>query len=318
MDGQATAPEMLDVDGLADLLTDDPETGSEIDEDELNDSDSDEGEESDDQSEESEEDSDSEEETDEPATDRTVKVKLVGDDGQPVEKEVTEKELIDGYMMRSDYTRKTQDLAQREKEITQVVATKFEEHRNHYLHEAQVARAVVEQFAGFRSQQEMAQLAQEDPAAWVAENQRQQTIAGIVGSLEQRIQAEQAQSVQQVQARARQMYESAWSELKKDGIDKVRLSEIYEGACKTYGFSMADFSNVYDPRAVRVLKDNAEMRARLAQLTEKAATVQKQVLSAPKIPNKSAPAHNERKAKALESKFRSGTARLNDLAAWLS
>lgn len=319
MDGQAnTAPEM-DVNALAELLTDDPQEESEIEE-EQQDGESQEidDDESDDQQDESDEDSESEEESDEPTTDRTIKVKLVGDDGQPIEKEVTEKELVDGYMMRSDYTRKTQELAQREKEITQVISTKFQEHRDHYLHEAQLARAAIVQLAGLRTQQEMAQLANEDPAGWVAENQRQQSIAGLIQSLEQRIQDEQAQNAEEANRRTRQMYEYAWSELKKDGIDKTRLADIYQGACKTYGFKMEDFSNVYDPRAVRILKDNAEMRAELAALKEKAKTVKKQVSEAPSIPNKSAPAINERKNKALEAKFRNGTARLNDLAALLS
>jgi chaperonin cofactor prefoldin len=48
-------------------------------------------------------------------------------------------------------------------ELTQQLAGKFEEHRNHYLNEARLARAAVEQFAGLKTDQEMAQLAQSDP-----------------------------------------------------------------------------------------------------------------------------------------------------------
>ena len=315
MDGQATAPEVLDVNGLADLLTDEPLEESEIEEETLTESDDD----SNDQPDESEDDSESEEEDpDKPTTDLTFKVKVLGEDGEPVEKEVPAKELIDGYMMRSDYTRKTQELANKEREVTQHLAAKYEENRNHYLHEAQLARAVVAQFAGIKSHQEMAELANTDPGAWVAENQRQQTVSSLIGSLEQRIQAEQSQISQQTEQRTRAMYENAWQELSKDGIDRNKLAEIYQKSCEKYGFTMEDFNSVYDPRAVRVFKDNVEMRERLAQLEQKAKTVSKQVSSATKVPNKQAPAANERKDRSLEAKFRSGTARLNDLAAWLS
>ena len=202
--------------------------------------------------------------------------------------------------------------------MTQQIAHKFEEHRNHYMHEAQLARAAVAQFAGFRSPQEMAQPAQEDPAGWVAENQRQQNVASILNSLDERIRSEQAQNSQHDEARTRQMYEHAWSELSKDGVDEKKLTEIYQSACQAYGFKMDDFSSVYDPRAVRVLKDNAAMRQELAALRAKAKTVTKQAQDAPRIPNKQALAVNERKSRALSAKFSTGNAKLSDLASLLS
>ena len=144
MDGQATAPEVEGLDSLATFLSDTPD--EEPQEEEEGTTEPDEG--SEDQPDDTEEDSDSEDSEDPPTTDRTFKVKVQGDDGEPVEKDVSEKELLDGYMMRADYTRKTQELSHREKELTQQLAGKFEEHRNHYLNEARLARAAVEQFAG--------------------------------------------------------------------------------------------------------------------------------------------------------------------------
>ena len=317
MDGQATAPEMLDIDGLADFLDDNPEQEPSLEEestqDEIEES-------SDDQPEESEEESDSEEEEKdpEPTTDRTFKVKVQGEDGAEIEKEVSEKELIDGFMMRSDYTRKTQELSEKEKTVTAQLAQKYEENRNHYLQEAQLARAAVVQLAGLKTQAEMAQLAQNDPAEWVAENQRQQSIASLITSLNERIQAEQAQVSEQQAQRLRGAYEHAWTELKKDGIDRDALAGIYKEASKTWGIPESLFSGLYDPGAVRLMRDAIAMKKELAELKEKAKTVKTQAQSAGKLPSKQAPATNERKEKALEAKFRSGTARLNDLAAWLS
>lgn len=313
MDGQATAPEVEGLDSLATFLSDTPD--EEPQDEEEGTTEPEEG--SEDQPDEAEEDSDSEESEDPPTTDRTFKVKVQGDDGEPVEKDVSEKELLDGYMMRADYTRKTQELSLREKELTQQLAGKFEEHRNHYLNEARLARAAVEQFAGLKTDQEMAQLAQSDPAGWVLENQRQQTVRNILGQLGQRIQQEEHQVHEQRNAQLQQAYQMAWGELSKDGIDKAKLASIYDQACKQYGFRMDDFSNVYDPRAVRVLKDNAEMRERLNKLESKAKTVMKQAKEAPAIPSKQALAQSERKARTMENKFRSGNAKLADLAAFL-
>src|SRR5437868_8676563 len=51
------------------------------------------------------------------------KVPVKGADGTDTSIEVDEKELIAGYQRHADYTRKTQDLADREREVTQQVAT---------------------------------------------------------------------------------------------------------------------------------------------------------------------------------------------------
>jgi hypothetical protein len=122
----------------------------------------------------------------------------------------------------------------------------------------------------------------------------------------------------QSQERIRGMYETAWTELKKDGIDKDKLASIYREAADTWGIPESLFQSVYDPGAVRLMRDALAMRKELAELKEKAKTVTKQAQTASKLPSKQAPAQNERKSKAIESKFRSGTARLADLAAYLS
>lgn len=314
MDGQAIAPEMSGVGDLADFLSDKPEAEPHDEEDQQNVGQEDQDGEQDDQPGESEGDS---EPKDAPTPDRTFKVKVKGDDGADTEKEVTEKELLDGYMMRQDYTRKTQGLADREREVTQQLSAKFEEHRNHYLHEAQLARAAIVQLAGLRSAEEMAHLAHQDPAAWVAENQRQQTILTTVSALDERIRAEQSHLAQAQQGRTQQAYESAWQELSKSGIDRQQLAEIYQKTCDSYGFKMEDFSAIYDPRAVKVLKDNIAMREELAAIKEKAKAVTKQAQEAPRIPNKQAQAASERKARDLNSRFKSGNAKLADLASFL-
>jgi hypothetical protein len=101
--------------------------------------------------------------------------------------------------------------------------------------------------------------------------------------------------------------------LQKDGIDKPALAKIYEGANKLYGFTADELNTVYDPRMVRVLKDAAAYQALKAQKP----AVTAKVTAAPKLPTRQATPAQERQAQAVENKFRSGKAKLNDLAALL-
>lgn len=319
MDGQAeNAPETLE--GLAQFLMDNPEDGPDKQDDAPNDSEPDE-----DNSDDSDAPGDAEDESDddesdaENAEDQTsapkFKVTVKGEDGQDQQLEVDQKELIAGYQRQSDYTRKTQELAKRESDAFELVTSKIEEGRSHYLKQAQLAHAAVQQLAGIRSPEEMAQLSQTDPAAWVAEQQRMQAINGVMQQIEHGMQAEmqrvQAQRVQQMdQARVK-----AWEVLDKEGIDKSKLAKIYEVTAKKYGLTNAEFGNLYDPRYVLVLRDAAAYQA----LKDKQPAVKQKVADAPKLPpQKQTVPRAEQRTKQLETRFKSGRAKLDDLADWIS
>jgi len=253
----------------------------------------------------------------EPAPERKVKVTIKTDGGEDVTEEVTETELIKGYQRQADYTRKTSELAARETQAVEFLKTKHDEVRSHYLQQAEVTRAAVVQMAGIKTEAEMAQLANTDPAAWVAESQRQKAISTYLQQLEGQIAQEKqaaaqetAQRQQQVQ---KQMFERAWQELGKDGIDKPALAKIYESANKSYGFTPEELGQVYDPRLVRMMKDAQAYQALKAQKP----AVQKQLQAAPKLPTRQAAPAQDAKDRALDNKFRTGKAKLNDLAALL-
>ena len=109
------------------------------------------------------------------------------------------------------------------------------------------------------------------------------------------------------------MYERAWQELSKDGIDKTTLTKIYGDANKSYGFTSEELGQVYDPRLVRMMKDAAAFR----ELQSKKAEVTKKVAEAPRLQQRKTAPADERNARALNDKFRSGRAKPNDLAALL-
>lgn len=321
MSGHAdTAPESLS--DLASFLSDTPELESEQEEnEEISDESTDEidtDEEDTDGQEDSEgEESEEEDAEDTPAPERKLKVTVKGDDGTEQEIEVDESELVKGYQRQADYTRKTQELSQREHQAVEILKAKHDEFAQEYLTKAEASRAAIVQLAGLRSAEEMAQLAQTDPAAWVAENQRQQSIYGVLSQLDQQIAAErqaiEQRQQQQIQQARAEMFQRSWAELQKDGVDRDKLAKAYQDVSKVYGFTQEELGQVLDHRQVRVMLDALAYR----QLKEQKPAVQKKVSEAPKLPSKANPTPQSRKNVQLEKRFQGGRAKLNDLAAYL-
>ena len=320
MDGHAeNAPDSLS--DLASFLADTPDEESTDEDVELDESDDStaEGDTDDEESdgqEESDDESDEDAE-DTPAPERKLKVTVKGDDGTEQELEVDESELVKGYQRQADYTRKTQELAQREHQAVEQLKTKYDEFANQYVQRAESSRAAIVQLAGLRSESEMAQLAQTDPAAWVAENQRQQSIYAVLNQMDQQISAER-QAIAERQAKAQaewkaQAFQKAWGELQKEGIDRDKLAKVFGDVSKTYGFSNEELGNVLDHRLVKMMRDAAAYQELKAQKP----AVQKKVSEAPKLPSKANPTPQSRKNAQLEKRFQGGRAKLNDLASYL-
>ena len=311
-------------DGLADLasfIVDNPELESEDEEDGTTadtDPDEDTSEEADDQPDSDEDKEPSEDDKTDPAPDRKIKVSLKGDDGIETETEVSESELIKGYHRQSDYTKKMQSLSEREGQAVQFLKSKHDEIRNQYTEQAEFYKTAVTQMAGLRSESEMAQLAQHDPAAWVAENQRQQSVRTFLSNLDNSIKGERSQAQQEAERTRNEsikgMTERAWSELSKEKIDRPALTKIYGDTSKTYGFSPEELGNVYDPRLVKMMRDATAYQA----LKAKAPEVTRKAEAAPRMPSsKQATPAQERQKQQLNDRFKGGRGKLNDLAALL-
>jgi hypothetical protein len=313
MDGHAeSAPESGGLNDLASFLGDTPAEESEDQEleatadDETGDADnSDEAnDEQDDESEQSE---------GEPAPVEKITFKVKGEDGTEETVEASTEELAASYLRQKDYTKKTQALAERESQAVEFLKTKHDEVRNHYLTQAEVTRTALVQMAGLKTGDEMAQLAHSDPAAWVAENQRQQQVNAYLNSLDQQIGGEKQRAMQEAEARRnqsiQQQYAQTWQELEKAKIDKPALAKIYESVNKTYGFSQEELSNVYDHRLVKMMRDAQAYQALKAQKAD----VVRKVTDAPKMPVRQTTERDQK----LEQRFKGGRAKLNDLAALL-
>ena len=323
MDGQASnAPES---DGLSDLASflDQPDEQESTEDTEATPADeptSDEADTDDSANDGQDDDQDSPDGEDEDAptpTETKITIKVKNDSGEEEAIELTPDEIAKSYMRQKDYTAKTTALAQRENEAVEFLRSKNEEVRSHYLQQAELSRAAIVQMAGIKTEDDLAQLASTDPAAWVAETQRQRQISNYLDGLNQQIEGEKQQAKAQADQRSAQAikhaYETAWQELSKDGIDKPKLQKIYADVGKAYGFSNEELGAVYDHRLVRALKDAAAYRALQAQ---KPAVMQK-AQAAPRMPTKQTPPAQERRDKELDNRFRTGRAKLSDLAAFL-
>jgi hypothetical protein len=314
MDGQAEAPASLD--DLAAMLDTPEEESTETEQPAV------EGETADEptlEEDTGEEASDEQEEVepDEPAPVEKLTIKVKGDDGQEETLEVTPEEVAASYLRQKDYTKKTQALAQRETEAVQFITQKHQEIQSQYLQQAETLREAIVGLAGIKSEDEMVALATSDPAAWVAEQQRQRQLSAYLNSINQKIdsekqakaEAEQRQQAQRIQS----MYQQSWDVLGKEGIDKPKLAKIYESMAKTYGLSDNELGTIYDARYVKIMRDAAAYQALKAQKPE----VTKKLANAPRLPSKQTPPAQERLNRELDNKFKSGKAKLSDLAALL-
>lgn len=298
------------MDDLADFLVDNPEADESKEQEEANPDEPEEG--SDESTAEGDEES-PEDEAGQQGT-RKHKVTVKGEDGADQEVEVDEKELIAGYQRHADYTRKTQELGNKEREITQVLAQKHQEVQTQYLQQAQMARAAIVHIAGLKSPDEMAALAHTDPTAWVQEQQRERAVHGVLAQIERGIQQEQAKANQQIEQNRVAALDRAWTVLRGEGFDKPKLETLYTKTAKAYGFTQEELATVMDPKAVLVLRDAIAYR----DLKEKKAEVTKQAKKAPPLPaqRQSVP-KSEQRLKTLNTRFASGKAKLTDLAAFI-
>ena len=314
MDGQADAP----AEGLSELASflDTPlEESEEETEAPADESTAEEGD-TDEEANDEQDDEEGDQPDEEPAPVAKITFKVKGEDGNEETIEATPEELASSYMRQADYTKKTQALAERESQAVEFLKTKHDEVRQQYLSQAELARTAVVQMAGLKTGEEMAQLAHSDPAAWVAENQRQQSINNYLSGLDQQINTEKQRAMQEAQAHQQQsiqkQYAQTWAELQKEKIDKPALAKIYENTSKSYGFTQDELNNVYDHRIVKMMRDAAafqELKAKKPEVTRKAE-------AAPRVPVRQSTAQT-RKDQELTNKFKAGRAKLNDLAALL-
>lgn len=246
-----------------------------------------------------------------PTSGRKFKVTVKGEDGADLQEEVDEKELVNGYLRHRDYTRKTQDLSQKETQAVEMVRGEVQKARTFYQEQARLAMAAVQELAGLRTPQEMMVLAQTDPGAYVAEQARQQQIQAVMQNIQHGMQQQARQAQQQTEAEQQQEFHKAWGVLGQAGIDKPKLKGIFEGVAKNYGVDEARFANVTDPKVVLIMRDALayrELQAKKPEVTNKAK-------NAPRLPQRQNITHASASKKKLQDALKSGRGGVDALAA---
>ena len=227
-----------------------------------------------------EDDSESEEEVEEVEEEQTFTVKAAGE-----EKEVTLDELVTSYQLGSDYTKKTQEVAEQRKVINQEAKAIIEARkvRDDY---SQKLKSVEQFLVGSNSSQEdLTAMKENDPIGYavkVAEMTEKKDQLQIVQAEQNRIAQQQnsdreAQMQQYVAGEAQKLAQSLPEFSDKTKGEQAR-NEIRNYG-KKVGFTDEELSQVYDSRHVLVLHKAAQYDKLMAGK----AGVKKKVANAPKM-----------------------------------
>ena len=234
------------------------------------------------------------------------------------EREVTLDELIKSYQLGTDYTQKTQSLAEQRKalEAERQAVEQAKALRDQYAERLQAIQQVLaEQSKG----ENLEALKESDPIGYavkVAELQQRREQLAAVQAEQQRIafqqQSEHQQRLASIVAEEQQKLAQAIPE-----FADPQKGETVRGEIRTYakqlGFTDQELAQVYDSRAVLTLWKAAQYDKLLSQKPG----VQKKVAEAPKVlkPGTSRPVNTEEQSIRDQRKVLKKTGKARDAAA---
>lgn len=245
---------------------------------------------------------------------RKIKVTVKADDGSDSVEEIDETELIAGYQRQKAFTQKTMELAAKERQATEIVQQRVTEASQYALQHASIAKSMIAQFAGLKTDDELQRMAIESPGEWVQEQERTRQVTALWAQAESAIQAEQARIDGIKAEQEKEQARAAWEVLTAKGIDKDKLATIYGNVMKAYAVTPAQLNKLMEPGLALALKDALAYRDLQAK---KPQTAQK-VKEAERLPTtKKALPTSERVNRTLNEKFSKGRGKPTDLAAFL-
>lgn len=180
----------------------------------------------------------------------TVKV-----DGEDVE--VTIDELLSGYSRTSDYTRKTQQLAEQRKAIE----SEAEAARAERAQYAVLLEQMQQQLQGEMNEPNWEELYQQDPQQfvlqremWRTKQEKMQAVQSEQMRLAQQQQAEQQQQLQTIISNEKESLAAAIPEWSDAEVATREKAEIKRYAQEKLGMSEAESNAIYDHRVVLALR----------------------------------------------------------------
>lgn len=206
------------------------------------------------------------------------------------QEQVTLKEALAGYQRTKDYTRKTEEAANKRKaaegelEILQKARTGYEGVLTRMLEKLgpEDGEKTPEQWAELRRNDEA------DYAVQWADFQRRQEARTSIKAEQERVgkekHAEHVAKLNEIVSGERVKLLEALPEWKDPEKYKAGATRAFAFAKETYGFTDQEISQTYDSRIVRMLEDARRYRAIVA----KRANAVKQLQDAPEVPHPSA------------------------------
>jgi|TARA_R110000765_G_scaffold206083_1_gene311036 hypothetical protein len=252
---------------------------------------------------------DTEDETTELEEEQTFTIKAAGE-----EKEVTIDELVKSYQMESDYTKKTQSLAEDRKKVEAYGdVIKMAEHtRNEYANRLQALEQVLQNNA--ESPENLAELKENDPIGYavkVAEQTQRKDQLQKVNAERQRVMTEQqsvnAQNLHQYVEQEQQKLAQILPEFSDRNKSEQTRNEIRNYGI-SIGFTETELEQVYDSRHVLTLHKAMQYD----KLVKAKPSVNKKVANAPKMIKASAKTKQAAKSitqKQMQKLQQTGSAR---------
>lgn len=238
-----------------------------------------------------------------PAEQPKFTVKVNGEDA-----EVTLEDLQKGYMMQSDYSRKTQEIAEARKAFQQEAAQAQQE-RAAKMQELAERVSQLDQLAqSMQSGVDLEQLRDLDPSEYLRHKENLEKIQKSAEEQRQYMAEQQKAYLEQVRQSEQEKLLAAipdWldSDKAKEGAKRVRdvLGE--------YQFSDQEIGALMDHRLIRAMNDLATYKAKVQELESKTAQVKQQVESAAplsKPQNNVSSDEKARRMKKLKGEMRTG------------
>lgn len=234
------------------------------------------------------------------------------------------KKLKEALLRQSDYTRKTQEVAEQRRAI-EARNEHVQRMEQQFQAQTEFHQAIMQDVTGL--QQAESTLRQYESIDWNALSDSDpvqaqklwfsyQKARGEADQMRQQISVKQQQFVQWKESQKQQALKAGMEILKKDMPDfgPELQAKIRKSAKEVYGFSDAELGNLYDARLVKVMADAARYREILASKPE----TQKRVANVPKTIQPGAKQSNsvrvtQQKQEAFQRLRKSG--RVEDAAA---
>lgn len=219
---------------------------------------------------------------------------------------LTLEELAKGYSRESDYTKKTQELAQQRSQI-QAEMQRAQAERRAYVERIQQVEAFLESSEPKISPEQWAEWEQYDPARFAAEkikfSERQQQKANLRAQrehLDRQTQLETVQALKEFVSTQKPILEQHIPEAKDPQKWEAKQAEM-RTFLKEFGYQDAEIDQFYDARVVRLAYEAMKGRANVS----KTQIVAKKLAEAPKmVPSTAAPSRYMREKAGLQAAAR--------------